>query len=67
MIEKGDINPTIPPTKRYISERKLVEGIKSIQDQAERWLARLEREGSIKLNPNGGIGKPKYILAHLAG
>lgn len=65
MIEKGEINPTIPPAKRYISERKLVEGIRSIQDQAERWLARLEREGSLKLNPNPGIGRAKYVLAHV--
>ncbi len=62
-IEQGAINPTIPPAKRFISERGLVTGIKAIQSQAEQWLARLEREGVIQHNPDAGTGKPKYRLA----
>ncbi|MGB0848319.1 MAG: hypothetical protein ACPGSM_16440 [Thiolinea sp.] len=66
-VERGEINPTVPPAKRYISECQLIEGIKAIQDQAECWLARAEREGITILNPNRGIGKAKYILARRYG
>lgn len=63
LIKSGQVNPTIKPATRWISERDLVKGIKSIEALAIEWLARLEREGGIKPNPEGGVGKPKYILA----
>ena len=63
LIESGQVNPTIKPATRWISERDLVKGIKGIEALAVEWLTRLEKEGGIKPNPEGGVGKPKYILA----
>ncbi|MGB1258318.1 MAG: hypothetical protein ACPG51_20760 [Thiolinea sp.] len=63
-IEKSEIKPTMPPTKRFISERGLITGIKNIQTLAEKWLARAEREKITVLNPDRGVGKAKYLLAN---
>ena len=62
LVQAGEIEPTVRPAKRWISERDLVTGIKAIESLATEWLEKAEREGAIKLNPVGGIGKPKYIL-----
>ena len=62
LVQVGAIEPTVRPAKRWISERELVTGIKAIEALANEWLEKAEREGAIKINPVGGIGKPKYIL-----
>ena len=62
LVQAGAIEPTVRPAKRWISERELVTGIKAIESLANEWLEKAEREGAIKINPVGGIGKPKYIL-----
>ena len=65
-VEEGALSPTITPAKRWISERDLVQGIKPIQNLAVQWLERLEQQGTIHKNPQGGVGKPKYILGGAA-
>ncbi|MGB0848715.1 MAG: hypothetical protein ACPGSM_18425 [Thiolinea sp.] len=63
LVRKGQVRPTIPPAKRWISERELVEGIRAIGELAGQWLDRAAGEGVLKPNPEGGQGKPKYVLA----
>ena len=62
LIRKGQVRPTIPPAKRWISERELVDGIKAIGSLADQWLERAAGEGVLKPNPQSGQGKPKYVL-----
>lgn len=63
LVQGAQIRPTIPPAKRWISERDLVKGIKHIEALAVAWLDRAKREGVLIDNPDGGKGKAKYVLA----
>lgn len=63
LVRKGQVKPTLAPAKKFISERELTSGIKNIQSMAVNWITRIAEQGIIKDNPEGGNGKPKYILA----
>lgn len=62
-IKHGDIEPTVAPAKRFISERKLANGIKLIGAMANDWLDRAFNLGVLELNQEQGNGKAKYRLA----
>jgi hypothetical protein len=63
LVEAGRTEPTFRPTKRYISQKDLIKGIKNIDGLANEWLAKAEKEGIIISNPDAGVGKSKYVLA----
>jgi hypothetical protein len=63
LIKLGQLSPTTPPTKRFISERNLAKGIKLISGMAEEWQERAFNLGVIELNPVQRNGVSKYLLA----
>lgn len=59
-VKHGDIEPTLAPAKRFISERKLAKGITLIGAMANDWLERAFNLGVIELSADQGNGKAKY-------
>ena len=73
-ILNGEVKPTVRPVTEAVStiirEKGERMGIKASmmgkpqrQEIAEAILATLERETVVQLNADGGVGKPKYVLA----
>ncbi|MGB1258147.1 MAG: hypothetical protein ACPG51_19905 [Thiolinea sp.] len=68
-LKRAELKPTVRPAREFIS-KQLCRETKSetltpslINVLAMDWFKRAESEGVILLNPDGGIGRPKYRLA----
>lgn len=61
-LEHGEIEPTTPPTKQFISERKLAKGIQLISAMANDWLERAFNLGVLELRQPQKAGLSKYVL-----
>ncbi|MGB1011905.1 MAG: hypothetical protein ACPGVP_19485, partial [Thiolinea sp.] len=68
-LKRAELKPTVRPAREFISKR-LCNRTNSetltptlINVLAMDWFKRAESEGVIRRNPEGGIGKPKYLMA----
>jgi hypothetical protein len=62
-LKHSDLEPTAPPTKQFISERKLAKGIALIGAMANDWLERAFNLGVLELRQPQKNGLSKYVLA----
>lgn len=61
LVKEEKERPTVKPTVRWISKKQIVDGIKSIEAEANIWLDRAFDLGAIKEHPKPGAGKAKYV------
>lgn len=62
LLQRGELNPTIKPTVRYLTRRVSTAGIEETEALAKVWLNDAKEKGVIIDNPKSGVGRALYVL-----